>query len=267
MRGTDNGLTNSVIIFCFKRLLVNLERLISVCFFRLRKNMSQIEKFAAIYTRAAERKGGDAGLEALLPSGLSDQELTQYSDAQLLSEISKKVFQSGFVWRIVEAKWPEYEKAFFGFEPFKVLMLSPEQLQERASDPKLIRHLKKTMAIYDNAHMVNDIAREHGSLAKFIADWPSEDITGLWALLKRKGVRLGGNTGPYFLRSMGKDTFLLTNDVQGYLKSHGLVDYGFSSKAGMKQVQEVFNHWQQESGRSLADISRVLACSVGDNRI
>ena len=229
--------------------------------------MSQIEKFAAIYARASQRKGGDEGLEALLPGSLSPQELTQYSDAQLLSELSKKVFQSGFVWRIVEAKWPEYEQAFFGFEPFKVLMLSPEQLQERASDPKLIRHLKKTMAIYDNAHMVNDLAAMHGSFARFIADWPSDNITGLWAELKRKGTRLGGNTGPYFLRSMGKDTFLLTNDVQGYLKSQGLVDYGFSSKAGLKQVQDVFNHWQQESGRSLADISRVLACSVGDNRI
>ena len=229
--------------------------------------MAQVEKFAAIYARAAQRKGGDASLETLLPTSLDDEQLTQFTDAQLLSEISKKVFQSGFVWRIVEAKWPEYEKAFFGFEPFKVLMLSPEQLQERASDTKLIRHLKKTMAIYDNAHMVNDFAAQHGSFAKFIADWPSTDITGLWAELKRKGKRLGGNTGPYFLRSMGKDTFLLTNDVQGYLKSHGLVDYGFSSKAGLLQVQSVFNQWQQESGRSLADISRVLACSVGDNRI
>lgn len=229
--------------------------------------MNQIEKFNAIYARAAQRKGGVEGLESLLPTGLTDKELLLYTDAQLLSEISKKVFQSGFVWRIVEAKWPEYEKAFFGFEPFKVLMLSPEQLQDRASDPKLIRHMKKTMAIYDNAHMVNDIAGEHGSLAKFIADWPSANITGLWGELKRKGTRLGGNTGPYFLRSMGKDTFLLTNDVQGYLKAHGLVDYGFSSKAGLQQVQDVFNHWQQESGRSLADISRILACSVGDNRI
>ncbi len=146
-------------------------------------------------------------------------------------------------------------------------MLSPEQLQERASDPNLIRHMKKTMAIYDNALMTHDIAREHGSLAEYIANWSSEEITQLWAVLKRRGTRLGGNTGPYFLRAIGKDTFLLTGDVQGYLTSHKLVDFGFSSKSGLKQVQGVFNTWQQQSGRSLADISRVLACSVGDNRI
>ncbi|SQH74697.1 conserved protein of unknown function,might be Hypothetical 3-methyladenine DNA glycosylase [Shewanella benthica] len=232
--------------------------------------MSRQESFSAIYQRASDRKGGDEGLESLLDNAnlnLSVDELGEYSDAQLLSEMSKKVFQSGFVWRIVENKWPAYEQAFFGFEPMKVLMLSPEQLHDRASDATLIRHMKKTMAIYDNALMIQDIAREHGSLVEYIANWPGEDITGLWAQLKRRGTRLGGNTGPYFLRAVGKDTFLLTGDVQAYMKAHKLVDFGFSSKSGLKQVQAVFNAWLQESGRSLADISRILAYGVGDNRI
>ncbi|MEC4725885.1 DNA-3-methyladenine glycosylase I [Shewanella sp. D64] len=229
--------------------------------------MSQLESFASIYQRASDRKGGDESLESLLSGSLTEDEIGQYKDAELLSEMSKKVFQSGFVWRIVDNKWPAYQEAFFNFDPSKVLMLSHEQLQERASDPNLIRHMKKTMAIYDNALMTHDIALEHGSLAEYIGRWPAEEITELWAVLKRRGTRLGGNTGPYFLRAIGKDTFLLTGDVQGYLTSHGLVDFGFSSKSGLKQTQGVFNAWQQESGRNLADISRVLACSVGDNRI
>ncbi|WP_394147983.1 DNA-3-methyladenine glycosylase I [Shewanella atlantica] len=229
--------------------------------------MSRLESFSSIYQRACERKGGSAGLESLLSASLSTDEISQYRDAELLSEMSKKVFQSGFVWRIVENKWPAYEAAFFNFEPHKVLMLSPEQLQQRASDPELIRHMNKTMAIYDNALMTHDIAKEHGSLAEYIAKWPGEEITTLWSVLKRRGTRLGGNTGPYFLRAIGKDTFLLTGDVQGYLKTHKLIDFGFGSKSGLNQVQAVFNHWQQESGRSLADISKILACSVGDNRV
>lgn len=229
--------------------------------------MKPLESFSSIYQRASERKGGDEGLESLLTSSLTHTELSQHKDAELLSQMSKKVFQSGFVWRIVEHKWAAYREAFFNFDPQKVLMLSPEQLQERASDINLIRHMKKTMAIYDNALMSHDIAREHGSLAEYIAHWPSEDITDLWTVLKHRGTRLGGNTGPYFLRAIGKDTFLLTADVQGYLISHKLVDFGFNSKSGLKQVQGVFNAWQKESGRSLADISRILACSVGDNRI
>ncbi|NMH64979.1 DNA-3-methyladenine glycosylase I [Shewanella salipaludis] len=229
--------------------------------------MHSAEAFAAIYRRACDRKGGEAGLQALLPQVLSAEELAQYADAELLSAMSRQVFQSGFVWRVVDNKWPEYETAFFGFEPHKVLMLSPEQLAARASDPKLIRHASKTQAIYDNAAMVLDIAREHGSFAHYLAAWPTADITGLWQALKKRGARLGGNTGPYFLRGIGKDTFLLTDDVQGYFKAHKLVDAGFGSQTGLRQVQQIFNAWQRESGLSLACISRVLACSVGDNRI
>jgi len=229
--------------------------------------MSKPEDFATIYARACERKGGAERLESLLPRVCSTEELLEYTDAELLSALSKQVFQSGFVWKVVEHKWPAYEEAFFGFEPMKVLILSPEQLQARGEDSRLIRHQKKTQAIYDNALMVQDIAREHGSLARYIALWPVEEITSLWQELKRRGARLGGNTGPYFLRGIGKDSFLLTADVQNYLKSHKLVDAGFSSKSGLAQVQAVFNHWQQSSGRSMAAISRILACGTGDNRI
>ena len=229
--------------------------------------MATLEKFDDIYARACERKGGEARLASLLPQPLSSDEILQYSDAELLSAMSMQVFQSGFVWKVVEAKWPAYEKAFFDFNPNKVVMLSPEQLQARASDPQLIRHLKKTQAIYENALMIQEIMQDHGSLARFIALWPVEEITGLWQALKQQGSRLGGNTGPYFLRRIGKDTFLLTEDIKGYFQAHKLVDASFSSKTGLAQVQAAFNHWQQRSGRSLAEISRIIACSVGDNRL
>ncbi len=227
-----------------------------------------MESFAKIYQRACERKGGEVALTQLMPQVLSDELIKlRYRDSELLSELSRKVFQCGFVWQVVDNKWPAYEKAFFDFEPHKVLMLSPEQLQQRATDETLIRHLKKTTSIYENALMIHDIQLKHGSFAEFIANWPTNDICGLWSELKRLGCRLGGNTGPYFLRSIGKDTFLLTGDVKGYFQAHQLIDYGFGSKAGLKQVQAVFNLWQQESGLTLAEISRTLACSVGDNRL
>ncbi|WP_372869958.1 DNA-3-methyladenine glycosylase I [Shewanella sp.] len=227
----------------------------------------KIESFASIYQRAAERKGGVDALEALLPHSLSADEYQEYSDDRLLSAISKQIFQSGFVWKVVDAKWAAYEEAFFGFEPLKILLMSPEQLDARASDPALIRHEKKTRAIYDNALMVKEIAAEHGSLARYIGLWPGEEITSLWQVLKKRGARLGGNTGPYFLRTTGKDTFLLTSDVEGYLRATGLLDAGIATQKGLAQAQAAFNHWQAESGRTLAQVSRIIACGVGDNRI
>lgn len=225
------------------------------------------EKFETIYQRAADRKGGEQALALLMPTTLSNAQIGHYTDAELLSAMSKKVFQSGFVWRVVDNKWPAYEKAFFDFVPQKVLMMSPDQIDARASDATLIRHQKKTQAIYDNALMIHELTLEHGSFSELIANWPSDNIIELWQLLKRKGSRLGGNTGPYFLREIGKDSFLLTRDVQSYLTAHKLVDSGFSSKSGLTQVQHVFNQWQQQSGFGFAEISRILACSVGDNHL
>ncbi|KVX00612.1 DNA-3-methyladenine glycosylase I [Shewanella frigidimarina] len=226
-----------------------------------------LEKFSDIWARACERKGGPAAVKSLLPNILDADEISEYTDAQLLSVMSKRVFQSGFVWRVVDNKWPAYEKAFFDFEPMKVLMLSPDQIQQRATDPALIRHQKKTQAIVDNAYMIQQINAEHGSFAEFIANWPSDDITGLWQMLKKRGTRLGGNTGPYFLRAIGKDTFLLSQDVQSYLTAHSVVDAGFTSQTALRQAQAAFNHWQQESGMSLAHISRIISFGVGDNRV
>ncbi|QIZ78877.1 DNA-3-methyladenine glycosylase I [Ferrimonas lipolytica] len=224
-----------------------------------------MEKFAAIWQRAAERKGGDEGLTALLPQ--ANDQLASMTDAQMLSAMSSQIFKSGFVWRIVDNKWPAFEQAFWGFEPTKLLMMSPEQIDKRASDTALIRHAKKINSIFDNAQMILNIGYEQGSFVQWLADWDSRDIVGLWQQLKKQGNRLGGNTGPYFLRAIGKDTFLLTTDIVAYLKAHHILDAAPTSKKGMQQAQDAFNQWQDESGMTMAQISRVIACSVGDNRL
>ncbi|WP_028116300.1 DNA-3-methyladenine glycosylase I [Ferrimonas senticii] len=224
-----------------------------------------MESFAQIWQRAAERKGGDAALQALLPH--ANPNLAKMSDGQLLSSMSRQVFRSGMMWRVVDNKWPAFEEAFWGFEPTKVLMMSPEQRDKRASDPALIRHSGKIQTIFDNAQMLLDLSFEHGSAVQWLADFDSRNIIELWQVLKRQGSRLGGNTGPYWLRVIGKDTFLLTNDVVGYLQAHQLLDAAPTSKKAMQQTQALFNQWQDESGLEMAQISKVISCSVGDNRV
>ena len=117
-----------------------------------------------------------------------------------------------------------------------------------------------------NAQYILDRAKTHGSFAQFVADWPDTDLIGLFADLKKHGNRLGGMTGPRMLRQMGKDTFLITEDVARCLQQAGLdIKLSPSSQAEMKEIQAVFNDWQQESGLSFAHISRICACSVGEN--
>lgn len=222
----------------------------------------QYEDFSAIYARAALRHGGEAQLEAKLSRPLSNQALSQHSDDRWLAAFSQKIFQSGINWQVVRNKWPGFEEVFFAFDIEKMLLMSDEMWQTKAQDPRIIRNYGKVMTIRDNALMIHDCQRQHQSFSEFVAQWPVQDITGLWRYLKQHGKRLGGNTGPYSLRAMGKDTFLLTKDVEGYLRHHHIITTGRDTQSALNAAQQAFNHWHQQSSRSYCEISQCLALSV-----
>jgi len=172
-----------------------------------------MEKFSDIYKRAVERKGSEKMLKLLLAKPLSKKQLSTLSDDDWLEEFTRKVFQSGFYWSVINNKWPGFREVFWDFSVDKLLMMPPDMLEQKATDQRIVRNYKKVKTITENAYMIHEIAGEHGSFSQFIANWPTDDIIGLWAYLKKHGSRLGGNTGPYALRALGKDTFLLSRDV------------------------------------------------------
>ena len=60
-----------------------------------------------------------------------------------------------------------------------------DMLERKASDPRIIRHLRKVWSIRENALMIPDVQHQRGSFGKFIAQWPSSDIIGLWQYFKK----------------------------------------------------------------------------------
>ena len=225
------------------------------------------ERYDVIFERACERKGGEAAVESLLENPLHSDQLKGIPDDRYLAELTRKVFQSGFVWRIVDQKWPDFEEVFWGFDIEKLLMMPDDMLERKATDPKIIRHLKKVWSIRENAMMIHDVQQREGSFAEFVADWPEDNIIGLWSYLKKHGSRLGGNTGPYALRTIGKDTFLMTRDVEGYFRAMKIIEGSTTSQKSQKAIQTFFNQLRESSGRSLTELSRILAFGVGDNHI
>ncbi|MFT5757811.1 MAG: 3-methyladenine DNA glycosylase Tag [Alteromonadaceae bacterium] len=229
-----------------------------------------MESFQALYHRAAERKGGEQKLNLLLNDNSyygGDIPLQQLGDDRVLSAFSKKVFQSGFVWRVVENKWDNFEESFFNFNIEKVLMMPEEMMERKAADPKIIRNFNKVKTIKANAQMIFEEQQNGHSFAEFLAQWPSADIIGLWAYLKKNGQRLGGNTGPYSLRALGKDTFLLSRDIEAYFRAHDLISGGIQTKTSLNIIQKSFNQWQAECDLSLTQLSRLVAFATGDNHI
>jgi len=222
-----------------------------------------MKSFAALYDRAVKRKGGVKALEALLPTPLTKAKLAKIPDDRWLSMMSKCVFHAGFNWQVVEKKWPDIEATFAGFHPQRWTFMSDDDLERLLRDKRIIRHATKVLAVRDNATFLCDLAEEYGSAARFFADWPAEDYAGLLLLLKKRAARLGGTSAQYFLRSMGKDSFILSRDVVTALLREGVVSNDPKSQRDLKLVQAAFNHWQQESGRPLTQISKILAFTVG----
>jgi 3-methyladenine DNA glycosylase Tag len=219
-----------------------------------------------LYQRACERKGGEAEVEALLPSSASKQHLKTLGSDRYLAEFTRKVFQSGFVWRIVNNKWPNFEEVFWNFDIERLLMMPEDMLERKASDPGIIRNYSKVKTVLQNALMISDTERrEDRSFGEFIANWPEDDVISLWIYLKKHGSRLGGNTGPYALRTLGVDTFLMTVDVENFLRNHNIVDSGTHSLRALKATQAYFNELREESGRSLSELSRLVSLGIGKN--
>ena len=144
-----------------------------------------MEKFSQILERAIERKGGEQQVLQRTSQPFSSAQLAELTDSQILAEMSKKVFQSGFVWRIVEQKWPGFEEVFFDFDIEKILMMPEEMIERKASDERIIRNFRKVQSIRENAHMLHELQLEHGSAAQWLAEWPTDNIVGLWTYLKK----------------------------------------------------------------------------------
>jgi len=208
------------------------------------------------------RFGSAKALEAHLPTPKTAKQLQAISADRYLSTMALRVFRAGLKHSLVDSKWPAFEEVFYRFDPEKVVLMGADHLERLMQDARIIRHLGKLKSVPRNAQLILDIEQEHGSFGKFIAQWPVDDITGLWQYLAKHGNQMGGLSSPRFLRMVGKDTFIPTWDVVAALNAQKIVDKVPTSKRDQAIVQQVFNQWQSESGRPLCQLSAMLAFTV-----
>ena len=224
--------------------------------------------FKEIHALAAERKGGKKALDKLLVdhSPKSRRQLSAIKDDRYLSMMTRCVFNAGFNWRVIKNKWDGFEEAFHGFNPRGLAHMPPEKWEAYTEDTRIVRNWIKIRSVLDNAHFVMEIAEEHGSFGKFFSSWPVSDQVGLMSYLKKHASRLGGNTGMSFIRFIGKDGFVLSQDVVGRLKASGLeIKDNPTSKKDLKLCQEAFNTWHEETGLPYTHLSRICGMSIGRN--
>ncbi len=213
---------------------------------------------------AAQARHGAAALEARLVQPRSSAEIEALGDDRYLSQMSLRIFRAGLKHSIVDAKWPAFEEVFEGFAPRRVRAMPDEALEGLLADRRLIRHWGKLKAVRGNAAAMIGIADEHGSFGIWLARWPAGDIVGLWEALAKGFSQMGGNSGPSFLRMVGKDTFVLTHSVVAALQHWGALDAPPKNRKDRAGVQSCFNAWAAETGRPLCQLSQILAASIED---
>mgnify|MGYP000315444038 CR=1 FL=1 len=218
--------------------------------------------FDDIYQQVLNRFGDKRIIAELMPSYLDAAALEAQDDNFYLSTLSRRVFRAGLKHSLVDAKWPAFEKAFFGFSPLRVAMMSDDELDELMGNRAIIRHWNKIKAVRVNASLFTELIEQHGSIGHWLSQWPVEDITGLWLFLKKQGAQMGGNSAASFLRMAGKDSFVLSEDVVVALMAQGIVDKRPASQRDLKAVQQAFNHWRGQSDWPLCHLSRLLALTV-----
>ena len=219
--------------------------------------------FADIVQAALTRHGKD-GVEARLPQPKSAAELAATPDDRFLSDMSRRIFRAGLKHSLVDGKWPAFEEVFHRFEPRRVRAMPDEELEKLLGNARLIRHWGKLKSVRDNAAAMLDLSGEHSGFGRWLGEWPGDDIVGLWEALAKRFSQMGGNSGPSFLRMVGKDTFVLTDSVVGGLKHWGAIAKPPKNRGDRAQVQAAFNGWAAESGRPLCQLSLILAMSHED---
>ena len=217
-----------------------------------------MRSFDEIYAISADRHGGPAALEEKLSK--PDPKVTALPEDRWLSVMTKCIFQAGFNWKVIEAKWDGFEEVFHGFDPGPCAFMAEDEFDRILSDTRVVRNGAKLATVRHNAAFLMEL-RDEGGAGQVLGGWPSTDYIGLLDMLKKRGARLGGNTGQYAMRFAGRDSFILSQDVTTRLIAEGIIDKPATSKTALKAVQAAFNDWMEQSGRSLTEISRVLAMS------
>ena len=220
-----------------------------------------MKPFTIIYDEAVALHPQD-DIELLLPTPKSAKQLKAKDDAWYLSLMSRRVFRAGLKHSMVDSKWPNFEQVFHKFNVDWIRMMRDEALEKFMQDKRIICHWGKIKSVRHNAAAMYVKREQYPSFGSYLAAWQDDEVVDLWEGLKKKFKHMGGNSGPYFLRMAGKDTFLLTNDVVRALNRWGVFSGIPKTKKAKQIVQATFTAWARQSSRPLCQISRILALSV-----
>ena len=104
-----------------------------------------------------------------------------HDDRKIFEFIVLDAMQAGLSWRIILNKREGMRKAFLNFEPAKVALLTPADIERLMLDSSIIRNRAKLVATVRNAQLFMDIQKEFGSFDKYLWSFvDNQPIINTW---------------------------------------------------------------------------------------
>lgn len=139
-----------------------------------------------------------------MPKGQPPPQIRPENDDGYLEEITKSVFRSGFSWQVIENKWPNFRKAFAGFDIDAIAAFDDDDLERLLSDTGIVRNGRKIEATIKNARAMQALRDEHGSFHAYLRSLDGLDYAKRSKELQKRFSHLG-KTGTFaFLWSVSE---------------------------------------------------------------
>jgi 3-methyladenine DNA glycosylase Tag len=105
--------------------------------------------------------------------------------------LSKAVFNAGFSYRVVDAKWEGIREVFNNFDPKIISKWTNDEVSDALTSPKIIRNSRKVNAIVSNANIFLDLVKKFGSFENYLESFRDKCYEDRRNLLEINATKIG----------------------------------------------------------------------------
>ena len=127
------------------------------------------------------------------------------NDAAYFEELTKAIFRSGFSWRVIRDKWPNFQQAFDHFDLARVAAYDERDIDRLLGDAGIVRNGRKIESSIHNARIVQTLVTQYGSFHAYLRSMDGLEYAARRKALTKQFHHLGPTGVFVFLYSVDED--------------------------------------------------------------
>ena len=140
------------------------------------------------------------------------------TDDEYFERMTRALFQSGLNWKMIDNKWPNFQKAFERFSIKKIARFENTDVRRLMNDKGIVRNERKIESTIFNAQQSLQIMKEFGSFREYFDSF-GKSHTKLQEDLQSRFHHLGKSSSRTFLWMSGVK-LVPTAEEKAWLSKH-----------------------------------------------